>query len=158
MLLRSYIEVDLPFERAEAILRERPEVWLHQAARHAERLGNQLVAEVGIGPAGPLSKQVRLEVEEPLHFPSRTVFPLHWEPTSLVRLLPRLDADVELAPLGPARTQLVLSGRYRPPLGALGRIADRALMHRVAEATVRAFLERLGRALEAQAAECAPSP
>ena len=57
------------------------------------------------------------------------------------------EADLEVAALGPDRTQLSISGRYRTPLGLLGRAMDRALLHRVAEATVKDFLDRAGEAL-----------
>jgi hypothetical protein len=38
-----------------------------------------------------------------------------------------LDADLELGSLGGGHTQLAISARYRPPLGALGRAVDRVL-------------------------------
>ena len=80
-------------------------------------------------------------------FPSMTSMPLTWEPVGLEGLLPRLDADIELGALGEDRTQLAVSARYRPPLGAVGRTVDRVLLHRVAEATVKDFLDRLGHAI-----------
>ena len=62
-------------------------------------------------------------------------------------LLPRLDATVELGPLGEDRTQLAISARYQPPLGVVGRAVDRVLLHRVAEATLKDFLDRLADAI-----------
>ena len=50
--------------------------------------------------------------------------------------------------MGSARTQLGLSANYEPPLGVLRKIADRALFHRVAEVTVKDFLERIGERLD----------
>jgi hypothetical protein len=38
---------------------------------------------------------------------------------------------------------LRIAGSYRPPLGALGTALDAAILHRVARATVRAFLDRI---------------
>jgi len=55
--------------------------------------------------------------------------------------------DIEIAALGAMRTQLSMSARYRPPLGMIGRALDKALMHRVAEATVKDFLDRVGERL-----------
>jgi hypothetical protein len=49
--------------------------------------------------------------------------------------------------LGEDRTQLAISARYRPPRGVVGRAVDRALLHRVAEATLKDFLDRVGQAL-----------
>jgi hypothetical protein len=36
-----------------------------------------------------------------------------------------------------------MSARYVPPLGALGRAIDRALLFRVAEATIKNFLDQI---------------
>jgi hypothetical protein len=63
-------------------------------------------------------------------------------------LFPRLETDLEIAPLGAAITQITLRGRYEPPLGRPGRLLDEALLHRVAEATARSFLKRLAQAIE----------
>jgi hypothetical protein len=64
-------------------------------------------------------------------------------------LIPSLEADIELGELGPGRTQLSISARYTPPLGPLGHALDRALLHRVAEATVKDFLDRVAERLSA---------
>jgi hypothetical protein len=55
-----------------------------------------------------------------------------------------LEADLEVAGLGATRTQLSISARYRPPMGPFGRVLDRALLHRVAEAALKDFLDRVG--------------
>jgi len=64
-------------------------------------------------------------------------------------LFPSLEADLEIAPLAQGRTQLAMSARYMPPLGALGRAIDRTVLFRVAEATLKDFLDRLAAALRA---------
>jgi hypothetical protein len=79
-----------------------------------------------------------------------TSLPLTWEPIGMEGLLPRLEADLEVGSLGGGRTQLAISARYRPPLGAVGRAVDRVLLHRVAEATVKDFLDRVGAAIMAK--------
>jgi hypothetical protein len=114
----------------------------------AQERGDGLLTEVGVGPLGTrLRRRVQVELGEPVRFPSMTSLPLTWEPAGLEGLLPRLDADIELGALGEDRTQLAVSARYRPPLGAVGRTVDRVLLHRVAEATVKDFLDRLGHAI-----------
>ncbi len=62
-------------------------------------------------------------------------------------LFPALDADIVLTPAGEDATMLVVSGAYRPPLGALGAGLDRAIMHRAAEATIRVFTNHIGTAI-----------
>jgi hypothetical protein len=70
-----------------------------------------------------------------------------WKASGSGRLFPKLEADLELAPLGPSRTQLAISARYRPPLGTVGRAIDRAALHLVAEATIKDFLDRVAERL-----------
>jgi uncharacterized membrane protein len=48
-----------------------------------------------------------------------------------------------VAELEDGRCQLAISARYEPPLGAVGRAIDRALLSRVAEATLKDFLDRV---------------
>ncbi len=64
-------------------------------------------------------------------------------------LFPVLDADLTIAPAA-AATMLTLAGAYRPPLGPLGQALDRAILHRVAVATIRNFLARVAAQLADQ--------
>jgi hypothetical protein len=54
---------------------------------------------------------------------------------------------------GEQSTLLKLAGSYRPPLGALGEALDRAILHRVAAATIRNFVSHLAAEIAGQ-----PSP
>jgi hypothetical protein len=47
-------------------------------------------------------------------------------------------------------TRLTLNASYDPPLGKLGGMLDRSVMHRVAQATMNDFLARLAVRLEAE--------
>ena len=77
-----------------------------------------------------------------------TFMPIKWRSATEEGLFPKLEGALEVATLGSARTQLAFSANYEPPLGLIGRIADRALFHRVAEATVNDFLKRIGERIE----------
>lgn len=81
---------------------------------------------------------------EPYRRASRTLLPMTWREGEPERLFPQLDADLEVAALGPRRTQVSINARYRPPIGMLGRAVDRAMLHCVAEATIKDFLDRVG--------------
>ncbi len=151
MFIRYFLELQLPFDDVEGALLLAPDEWVPGLASDAEDRGERLLAEVGFGTDGRrIEKQVELELEEPLRISSKTILPIAWRATGAERLFPSLDADIEVAPLGPSRTQLSISARYRPPLGALGRAIDRALLHRVAEATVKDFLDSVGESLLAR--------
>ena len=59
---------------------------------------------------------------------------------------------MRLRPAGEQGTLLTLEGVYRPPLGALGQALDRAILHRVAAATIRNFLHRVAQGVTGQPA------
>jgi hypothetical protein len=106
--------------------------------------GTAGLAKVGI-PG--LSKLVRLQVRELSRTEGSAGLAIRWEATGPGGgLFPVLDADITLAPAGDAgdrATVLTVAGVYRPPLGALGQALDRAILHRVAVATIRGFLTGL---------------
>ena len=123
---------------------------LDAMATAAYREGEEIRAQVGVGGSESLAvaKTVRLEVGEPVGKQETMLLPIVWEATGTLGLFPRMEAEVVLAALGPVLTQLSLRGSYRPPLGPIGRVLDRALLHRVAEASVKGFVDRVARAIE----------
>jgi len=106
---------------------------------------------IRVGPAGDVpgvSKLVQVRFVGPVERGGATTIWLHWEATGAAGgLFPALDADLILMAKGQERTQLRLHGYYRPPLGRLGAGLDRAVMYRVASATVHALLHRVAGAL-----------
>jgi hypothetical protein len=150
MFLRYYVELDLPTERVEPALLESPSSWLPALVDGAVERAEPLLAEVGVGSNGlRVAKRVVVRLGQPIKFPSKLSLPMTWEPGG--RLLPTLNAELEVASLGRARTQLAISGRYDPPLGTVGRTVDRLALHRVAEATIKDFLDRVAVAIAAGA-------
>ena len=145
---RYYVELPLAAARVEEALLACPPGWLSEMAGAAQARGDELLTTIGVGPLGPrLGRRVAIQLGEPVCFPSMTSLPLTWEPVGLEGLLPRLEATIEVGSLGGDRTQLAISARYRPPLGVAGQAVDRVLFHRVAEATLKDFLDRLGSAI-----------
>lgn len=112
----------------------------------AYRQGEELRARIGL-PGGRIAKTVRLEAGDVVRGPGETVVRLTWEATGPGVLFPRLDADLVVAAVGPDLTHLAVRGSYRPPLGPVGEILDRAILHRVAETCVKDFLDRLAAAV-----------
>jgi hypothetical protein len=85
---------------------------------------------------------------------------LRWEDAHHPRLFPVLEAVLELAPLKNGRqdiTQIGIAGRYHPPFGAIGGLADRFAGEAVAEDSVACFVDELARRVEALIAE-PPAP
>ena len=143
MFVRYFAELPFPLAPVEEALLREPGSWVPGLAKHAGDLGEHLLIEVGFGPEGRrVARQVLIEIKDPVRFPSRTVLPMTWKAADREALYPTLEADLEVASLGANMTQLSVSARYRPPLGALGRAIDKTLLHRVAEATIKDFVDR----------------
>ncbi len=105
-----------------------------------------------VGVAG-VSKLVRVQARELSWVDHSAGMALRWEATGPGGgLFPVLDADLTLTPApGPGPGSLLkLAGVYRPPLGPVGEALDRALLHRLAAATVRRFLARVAAQLAGQ--------
>jgi len=152
MFVRYFNELPFAAAHLEAVLLRDPRRWLPVLAADAGDHGDRLSAAVGLAVDGHrMRKVVDIEVGEPVRLGEKVVLPLTWRAAGAEALFPVMEGDLELAPLGPAISQLAMSARYRPPLGAVGRAIDRAVLHRVAEATIKDFVDRVAEALEAQA-------
>ena len=147
MFIYYFVHLDRSFREARGQLLEVLS-GLDGMAAAAYREGEEIRAKIGPGEYPAVAKSVRLEVGEPVGEDETMLLPIVWEATGTPGLFPRMEAEVVLAELGPELTQLSLRGSYRPPLGSLGRVLDRALLHRVAEASVKGFVDRVARTIE----------
>ena len=154
MFLQDFQEVDRPWEEVVARLTADTDALLAGALDTARSEDEQLRARVG-PPGWPamLAKTVAIHPGSVRSYGDTVLLAFSWEATTGTSLFPRLDADLEVAPMGPGRTQLALRARYEPPGGALGRGVDQLLLHRLAESTIRAFLLRICAGLTGEVAE-----
>ena len=101
-----------------------------------------------LGAAPGLSRLVAVRFTDMAVHEDFAIVAIRWEATGPGgALFPALDADLKLTPAGDQATMLAVSGAYRPPLGGLGAGLDRVLLHRVAQATIRAFTHQIGAAI-----------
>jgi hypothetical protein len=116
-----------------------------------EAYGEGIGTLLHVGPAGAvpgLSKLVQVRFRELVVHKDSAVLTLRWEATGVSgTLFPVLDADITLTPAGEFATRMTLAGAYRAPFGPLGDALDRAILHRVATATVGSLLCRMASAL-----------
>ena len=149
MLIRHFAVIARPVGEVETDLAIGAQQWMPALAWKSNGHGLQLLSELGF-EVGKRRMARRIEVElGPLHpVGGVTLLPIRWKAASHAGVFPTLDGHLEIAPIGKSRTQLGLSASYEPPFGLLGKIADRALMHRVAEITVKDFLDRIGERLQ----------
>ena len=124
---------------------------LADTANVAYRHGEELVATLS-GP-GSVAKTVVLEMGAPVRAADSTSVPLKWWATGTPGLFPTMDADLVVAALGPDLTQITFRGTYKPPLGVVGQVLDKALLHRFAESSVKDFVDRIISELESEGAD-----
>lgn len=148
MLIHDFICIEAPAQSVADLVQSGCE-WLAPLAAGAYEGGQALLFRAGPGDGLPMAKRVRMTVDPGRNRGDTMVVPIHWEATGPTVLFPRLDADLEFAPVGPDTTQLNLWGTYDPPLDGFGDRLDRLVFHRVAEATVRAFLARVAQSVVA---------
>jgi hypothetical protein len=141
------LEVSLAVARARLASLTRGGL-LASASEDAYALGVMGLARVG---ALGLSREVRVQARELTERDGSAGLAIRWEVTGPGRgLFPVLDADIRVLATGEETTLLTLAGAYRPPLGAVGEALDRAILHRVAAATVRNFLSRVAAGITGQ--------
>jgi len=150
-LIRYYIELPVPEEPLAEALVASSQTWIPGLVRKASDRERGLLADVGLGDRLRVTKQVEISLDAPRRLGAALYIPIRWQATGPSGLFPVLDGELELAPLGEHRTQLAISASYTPPLDGFGAMADRALLHRVAESTVKGFLDQVGQRLRSLA-------
>lgn len=152
VFLRSFVVVARPSAEVEAEIEAGAENWLPDMAKAADGDGEKLLSELGLGVGRRrVGRQIEVHIGAPKAMAGAKLMPIKWQAATGAGLFPTLEGELEIVALGGARTQLGLNANYSPPLGFLGQIADRTMFHRVAEVTVKDFLERVGRRLEQNA-------
>ena len=114
----------------------------------AYREGEELRAKVGPSIDGR-AKEVTLDIGTAEIHRSGLVYPISWTAIGARALFPKLTGELVLSHVGPDKTKLVLEATYRPPMGALGKMADRVLLGRFADSTVQNWVDQLAGALTA---------
>lgn len=145
--VRDRVQVELPHASVVAQMSAGPG-WLTPLAREAHADGERLRLRLGLGTFNWLGKTVLVNLGSPAGEAETFRVPLSWEATGTPGLFPQLEAELAVTAVDPERAELTLTGRYHPPLGRAGHTLDDALFHRLATATVRAFLLRVARSLE----------
>jgi hypothetical protein len=114
----------------------------------AYRAGEALYARVGPSE-GRMAKTVSLDLGGRATQGDADVFPVAWWATGASSLFPRMEGELSVAPIGDSLSRLGFEGTYEPPLGILGSLLDRTLMRRVADSTVKSWVDRLAAEIRA---------
>jgi hypothetical protein len=155
--IRHYAYVERPFDDVWALLaRSAAEVLSGGSEASGTPETSLHVKRAGV----EMSRAVRLRFGGLVCDERRARLSLRWEDAHHPRLFPVLEAVLELAPLKSGRcqiTQIGVVGRYRPPFGTMGGLADSLAGETVAAESVARFVEDLARRVEALIAE-PPAP
>jgi len=146
MFISQNLITDTAFDAARSRLTKFiDEGHLTEVSRDAYEAAFPGLMRVGpFGDAHGFSKLVQVRLLGPVWRDGTWTVWLRWEATGATRgLFPVLDADLMLMDDGTDKTRVMLNGCYRPPLGRLGAGLDRAVLHRVASATIRALLRSI---------------
>jgi hypothetical protein len=157
VFIRYYVELAHPMPELERSLLDVRSSAITNLAEDSDVRGQRLLTDVGFPMDGRrIVKRVSITIGDPIRSSARTWIPISWQATGPSGLFPVLDGELEIASLGAERTQLAFSARYWPPFGLIGRTVDRALLSRVAEATIKDFVDRIAERMEAQVALLKP--
>ncbi len=125
--------------------------WLAPLATRATEDGSALIVRIGPTPStSAVGPKVRILLGGCRRRGVSTAVAIRWEATELRPVFPVLDGDLVVTAVDDTKSRVTLQASYRPPLGWLGERFDQALMHRLAQATVRSFLARVAEGLESQ--------
>lgn len=139
--LRYYVELPFPLDKVDEAIGRLPSEWIDHAAREAHGRAVELLCP----SAGPKPPRVRLltAVSAPQDDDHVIRRALQWVVTGESDRTTILRGDLELAELGPSRTQLALSAQYQP-FAPCTNTDERMASQRLGESTLKAFVDRLG--------------
>lgn len=147
MFMRCETLIDQPFEDVIQTFTSPSHAWVPDLTADQDAGTSFVRSELGTAFIG---KEVKIYTREAFVRPGRAVIPLRVVAAGPSGLFPELDADLELLADG-QRSRLVLQGTYRLPLGNLGELLDRKLLHGLRESSLKSFVERAAEALSPQA-------
>jgi hypothetical protein len=145
MFVHYFVHVPQPAAEVVRKLTDAPgqfNVWGQLAYEGWDELRTRLQAGT---PA--LAKEVAVVVGTPRRGSVATMIPITWRATSVETLFPVLHGDLVIEEIADDLTQITLQGSYRPPLGHLGKMIDAVVLHRLAEACVKDFMNRMASAV-----------
>jgi hypothetical protein len=97
-------------------------------------------------------KTVQVDLDRPFDGNDVVSLPVRWQATWPSAVYPSFDGELELVRLADDSAELWLLGGYRTPLGPIGKILDRTLLHTIANDGVHHMLDGLVSKLEHPAA------
>lgn len=141
--VRYYVVLARPFSEVERDLLAGVYAWLPSIAEQARDYAVRLLTEVGL-EKDSLSAGSVVKLGRPRRTKQATRLPIEVRVAGRHGMHSLFVGQLEIAPIGPNATQIGIAAVYQPLAGVVRRIGSRALVHRVAEAAAREFMEQIG--------------
>jgi hypothetical protein len=138
-------------ERVRRVVEQDPRTVLGGRPRGGRGDGHRVSLTVPLRGGSSAVQEVTVRLGAPDGTDDSVVWPISWTPSAPSRVLPDLHGTLT-ARRERGHTLLTLAGTYRPPLGRLGAFGDGLVGHRVARASVQAFLEGMAERIAAETA------
>ena len=130
--------LDVAYSEALQVLQAGPERWLPEFRRD----GDRITAGLALDRAGRrISRRVEVQLGHVQPFAYGVTVRIEWKGSRLPHLYPRLEGHLRLERGRPKGCRLSFAARYEPPAGMFGASVDRAVMYRIADATLNDFLD-----------------
>jgi hypothetical protein len=106
---------------------------------HVRRVATVLDLPIHDGSSTrPVQKAALVDIWSVRRVDDRLLVEIAWRSASFAPLFPVFAGELSISPTG-----IILDGRYAPPLGTLGLLIDRALLHLAARRTATALVTRM---------------
>jgi hypothetical protein len=138
-LVSAQLKIIGEYDKLCDALLEGPANWMPGMYESATGKITELEADTAFGR---LARYVRMKVAGAEVEKDGVVVPITWHSLESEALFPTFEGRVRLYRVPDGTSRLELDGHYTPPGGVIGRAADAAAMHAVAQATVEDFVER----------------
>ncbi len=148
--IRSFDYVNHPYDKVREALAGDAASVFRSATRAAASRSQSVAAALEIDIAGlKVAKDIEISVEDieedttGARSTPRTRLQVAWAAASSPGLFPLMKAEMAIYPLTGTETQIDFFGRYEPPMGWLGSAVDAVAGHKIAEASVHRFVNRV---------------
>ena len=147
MLVRDFVEVGAPLERAIAAVAD-PLFWERALDVELEPNEQVILTRFGIhGLFGRPGQPMEVRVGDPIRQPRGVIIDVQWQAAGRPAWFPVMQADLTLSALSSQLVHIELNGCYSRLSALSPAPADRVVQHRVVEYAVRLILMRVAQGL-----------
>ncbi len=145
--IRCYDYVNHPYAHVRDVLTQDALTVFQSATKAAAARAQSIAAELHVDFGGiGIKTDIRISVinveekaPDAMSTPTTRLL-LEWEAATMPRLFPLMKAELSLYALTATETQLDFLGFYEPPFGAMGKVMNAMVGHRIAEVSVHRFI------------------